>query len=112
MNYTFNRQVLEPRDNMKPSASCAQPQKGNGGSSTRAQQTEGFCVSGGRPKHVSWLPQVGQNFKNRDTVMLAERLAGATPIFRGTGRIDKSGDFARSMSIRYGGVNPFLPFNG
>jgi len=61
-----------------------------------------FCVSD-RPKHDSWLPQVGQNFKNRDTVMLASTLAGATPISRGTGLVDKSGDSERSMSIRYAG---------
>lgn len=40
-----NCQVLEPQDTMKPSVSCVQPKPGNGGSSTRAQQTEGFCVS-------------------------------------------------------------------
>ena len=111
MNYTFNRQAWQ-QDKTKAvkvlglwGVIPALPGRDS-------KTLTAFCVSGDRPKHVSWLPQVGQNFKNRDTVMLAERLAGATPIFRGTGRIDKSGDFARSMSIRYGGVNPFLPFNG
>jgi len=36
------------------------------------------------------------------------KLAGATPITRGTGRIDKSGVLVTSMSIRFGGVKPLL----
>ena len=111
MNYTFNRHSVAADTETKPLGLGFLTRKGHA-ATWKAKNLKAFCVSDDRPKHDSWWPQVGQNFKNRDTVMLAERLAGATPISRGTGRIDKSGDFARSMSIRLGGVNPFLPFNG
>lgn len=72
-------------------------------------ELEGF-LRPDRPKHDSWWPPVGQNFKNRD--MVSQQWRGAIPKIRGTGRIDKSGDSERSISIRYGGVKPPLPFNG
>jgi hypothetical protein len=107
MYYSFVN-VLTTQDKPDPLMAGFQPRNRWCREHLRAIAIKGFLLSVTVRSTIVSGRKWGRPSQNRDTVMLAAMLAGATPITRGTGRIDKSGVLETSMSIRFGGVKPLL----